>query len=55
MDEQEYHEYISKQHAPLMKELLLRNKIIGYTMVGLHLNFNDKSLRADQHYITQVM
>ena len=33
MSEEEYHEYISKKHAPIFKDLLLKNKIIGYTMV----------------------
>lgn len=37
MDEREYHDYISKHHAPLFKDLLLRNKIAGYTMVSLQL------------------
>ena len=34
MDEDEYHEYLSKKHAPLFKDLLLKNKILGYTMVS---------------------
>ncbi|KAL9609166.1 MAG: hypothetical protein Q9167_006043 [Letrouitia subvulpina] len=32
MDENEYHEYISKKHAGHLKDLLVKNRIIDYTM-----------------------
>lgn len=34
MDESAYHDYISTKHAGLMKELLVQNKIVDYTMVS---------------------
>lgn len=34
MDEEEYHNYMGKTHAPLLKDLLIRNNIVGYTMVS---------------------
>ena len=40
MDEHEYHEYVSKKHAVLFKDLLVKNKILGYTMVS-HLVAHD--------------
>lgn len=33
MDEDEYHRYISETHAGHLKELLVKNKIVSYTMV----------------------
>lgn len=33
MDEDEYHRYLSDNHAPLLKDLLIKNKIVDYTMV----------------------
>lgn len=33
MDEDKYHTYLSENHAPLLKDLLIKNKIIDYTMV----------------------
>lgn len=33
LDEAEYHRYISETHAAHLKDLLAKNKIIGYTMV----------------------
>lgn len=33
MGEDEYHRYISKTHAPLLKRLLVEKKIVDYTMV----------------------
>jgi hypothetical protein len=35
MDEEEYHEYVSKTHAGHLKELLAQNDIVSYTMVSL--------------------
>lgn len=35
MGEDEYHQYISETHAPLLKRLLVEKKIVDYTMVGL--------------------
>lgn len=39
MDEEAYHEYLSKKHAPLLKDLMARNKIVEYTMVRILLTF----------------
>jgi hypothetical protein len=33
MEEEEYHRYLSESHAQTLKDLLVKNKIIGYTMV----------------------
>ena len=33
MEEEEYHQYLSQSHAQLLKDLLVKNKIVGYTMV----------------------
>lgn len=33
MDEDEYHKYIMETHAGHLKELLVKNKIVSYTMV----------------------
>ena len=38
MDEDEYHKYVSEKHAPCLKGLLVKNKIIDYTMVRLLLS-----------------
>lgn len=35
MDEQEYHDYVSKNHAGHLKALLAQNDIVSYTMVSL--------------------
>ncbi|KAL8747103.1 MAG: hypothetical protein Q9190_000966 [Brigantiaea leucoxantha] len=32
MDEDTYHQYLSEKHAPLLKNLLVHNKIVDYTM-----------------------
>lgn len=34
MSEDEYHKYISEKHAGHLKDLLVRNKIVDYTMVS---------------------
>lgn len=34
MDEDAYHQYLTNNHAPLLKGLMLRNKIVEYTMVS---------------------
>ena len=34
MDEDAYHKYISEIHAGHLKHLLVKNKIVDYTMVG---------------------
>lgn len=39
MDEDEYHRYISETHAPSLKDLLVKNKIIDYTMVRISSSF----------------
>lgn len=36
MDEDAYHKYISETHAGHLKHLLVKNKIMDYTMVGPH-------------------
>ena len=36
MDEQEYHDYVSKNHAGHLKALLAQNDIVSYTMVSLN-------------------
>lgn len=33
MDEESYHKYISENHAQSLKDLMIKNKIIDYTMV----------------------
>ena len=33
MDEDAYHKYISETHAGHLKDLLVKNKIVDYTMV----------------------
>ncbi|KAI9779587.1 MAG: hypothetical protein M1816_003468 [Peltula sp. TS41687] len=33
MDEDEYHKYVSEKHAPSLKDLLVKNKIIDYTVL----------------------
>ncbi len=33
MDEESYHKYISENHAQSLKDLMVKNKIIDYTMV----------------------
>lgn len=33
MSEDEYHQYLSETHAPLLKRLLVEKKIVDYTMV----------------------
>jgi hypothetical protein len=33
MDEDEYHEYMSKVHAASVRDLMVKNKIVGYSMV----------------------
>lgn len=33
MDEEAYHRYTSEKHALLVKELLIKKRILGYTMV----------------------
>jgi EthD domain len=43
MDEEEYHKYMSEQHAQSVKELMIENKIIDYTMVRLFLNTGSSS------------
>ena len=35
MDEDAYHRYLSEKHAPLLTDLMVENKIIGYTMVRI--------------------
>ena len=35
MEEEAYHEYTSKKHAPLLKDLMAQNKIVEYTMVRI--------------------
>ena len=35
MEEEDYHNYVSEQHAPKLKDLLVKNKIVDYTMVRL--------------------
>lgn len=35
MDEESYHSYLSEKHAPIVKDLLAKHKIISYTMVRL--------------------
>lgn len=35
MDEKEYHNYVSKNHAGHLKALLAKNDIVSYTMVSL--------------------
>lgn len=35
MDEDAYHRYTSETHARYVKELLVKKKIVGYTMVRL--------------------
>lgn len=39
MDEESYHKYISENHAQSLKDLMVKNKIIDYTMVRLFLVF----------------
>ena len=34
MDEDAYHRYLSNNHAPLLKDLMVRNMIVEYTMVS---------------------
>ena len=34
MSEGDYHKYISEKHAPHLKDLLVKNKIVDYTMVS---------------------
>lgn len=34
MDEDAYHKYISETHAGHLKHLLVKNRILDYTMVG---------------------
>lgn len=34
MSEEEYHRYISEKHALHLKDLLVKNKIVDYTMVS---------------------
>lgn len=34
IDEAAYHQYISEKHASHVKELLVKKKILGYTMVS---------------------
>jgi hypothetical protein len=34
MDETAYHQYISEKHAPHVKELLIKKKILSYTVVS---------------------
>lgn len=38
MDEQEYHNYVSKTHAGHLKALLAQNDIVSYTMVSLRVS-----------------
>lgn len=33
MDEDEYHKYVSETHAGHLKDLLVKQKIVSYTMV----------------------
>jgi hypothetical protein len=33
MDEDEYHQYMTDRHAASVKDLMVKNKIISYTMV----------------------
>jgi hypothetical protein len=35
MGEEEYHEYVSEKHAQCLKDLMVKNKIVRYTMVRL--------------------
>ena len=36
MDEDEYHRYVSEVHAGHLKDLLVKQRIVSYTMVRLH-------------------
>ena len=33
MEEDEYHNYLSKKHAPKLIQLMVQNRIVEYTMV----------------------
>jgi len=35
MDESAYHKYLSENHASTLKDLLIKNQILEYTMVNL--------------------
>lgn len=46
MGEDEYHQYISETHAPLLKRLLVEKKIVDYTMVCvLELSFGRSKVK----------
>ena len=40
MGEDEYHEYVSEKHAQCLKDLMVKNKIVSYTMVRIFLVIN---------------
>lgn len=44
MDEDAYHKYISETHAGHLKELLVQNKIVDYSMVSKVILFFRRSL-----------
>ena len=33
LDEEEYHQYLSEKHAPLLTDLMVQKKIVEYTLV----------------------
>lgn len=50
MEEDEYHQYISETHAPLLKRLLVEKKIVDYTMVSiLRFSFGAQVKPPDQN------
>ncbi|KAK4902961.1 hypothetical protein LTR49_026966 [Elasticomyces elasticus] len=54
MDEDQYHEYISQKHAGHLKDLLVKNKIVDYTMIVFR-NVQDYiNVKDDPHYRTVV-
>ena len=47
MDEDEYHKYMSEKHAQSVKDLMIKHKIIDYTMVRFFLDTSFQSLRKN--------
>ena len=46
MEEEAYHQYLSKKHAPLLTDLMVQKKIVDYTMVR---GFSPSSSKEIQH------
>jgi hypothetical protein len=55
MDEDEYHKYMTERHAASVKDLMIKNKIVSYTMVESSKKTRNKCIAniSKQHNTTK--